>query len=163
MLWPKCFAPTAYSYSVTLNYRSSRYKSHRYRLCIQFERKLSDKYSGVWNGHFYWRFPSKLGGRKKTKLQDVISLVLPRVPSYFKRRVKEKKKLFWKAAKFHICPIELAPDEAVKRSDPFRDSEKNGAAECVPAREDKSSIKFGLLPRKGNKSKWRSTQIFFDT
>ena len=51
----------------------------------------------------------------------------------------------------------------MKRSDPFRDSEKNGAAECVPAREDKSSTKFGLLPRKGNRSKWHSTQIFFNT
>ena len=49
----------------------------------------------------------------------------------------------------------MAPDEAVKWSDPFRDSEKNGAAE----REDKSSIKFGLLPRKGNKSKWLNTNI----
>ena len=47
----------------------------------------------------------------------------------------------------------MAPDEAVKRSDPFHDSEKNGAVECVLAREDKSSIKFGLLPRKGNRSK----------
>ena len=57
----------------------------------------------------------------------------------------------------------MAPDEAVKWSDPFRDSEKNGAAECVPASEDKSSIKFGLLPRKGNKSKRHSRQIFFNT
>ena len=47
---------------------------------------------------------------------------------------------------------DLALDEAVKRNDPFCDSEKNGAAECWLAREDKSSIKFGLLPWKGNKS-----------
>ena len=54
-------------------------------------------------------------------------------------------------------------DEAVKWSDLFCDNEKNGAAECVLAREDKSSIKFGLLPRKGNKSKWNSRQIFFNS
>ena len=64
---------------------------------------------------------------------------------------------------FIFVQWELAPDEAVKWSDPFHDSEKNGAAECVLACEDKSSIKFSLLPWKGNKSKWHSTQILFNT
>ena len=64
---------------------------------------------------------------------------------------------------FIFVQWELVPDKAVKWSDPFPNSEKNGAAECVPAHKDKSSIKFGLLPRKGNKSKWHSTQIFFNT
>ena len=64
---------------------------------------------------------------------------------------------------FLFVQWELAPDEAVKWSDRFHDSKRNGAVECVPAHEDKSSIKFGLLPQKGNKSKWHSIQIFFNT
>ena len=63
---------------------------------------------------------------------------------------------------FTFVQWKLAPDNTVKWSDPFHDSKKkNGAAECVPVCEYKSSIKFGLLPRKGKKSKWHSTQIFF--
>ena len=67
---------------------------------------------------------------------------------------------------FILVEWELARDEAVKWWDPFRNSKKkkkNGAAECAPAREEKSSIKFGLRVRKGNKSKWHSTQIFFNS
>ena len=41
-----------------------------------------------------------------------------------------------------------------------RQQKKNGAMECILVHEDKSSIKFGLLPWKGNKLKWHSTQIF---
>ena len=41
----------------------------------------------------------------------------------------------------------------MKWSDPFRNSEKNGAMERVLAHENKSSINFGLLAQKGNKSK----------
>ena len=63
---------------------------------------------------------------------------------------------------FIFVQRELARDEAVKWSDHFCDGKKNGAAECIPACEDKSSIKFGLLARKGNKLKWRSTQILFN-
>ena len=40
-------------------------------------------------------------------------------------------------------------------------AKKKSAVECVPARGDKSSIKFGLLPWKGNKWKWHSTQVLF--
>ena len=80
--------------SLTLNKRSRRNKSHRYISWLQFERDLNAEYSGVWNEQFYWHFPSKLFGRKNTKLQDVISLVLVRVLSYFKRPVKEQN-LFW--------------------------------------------------------------------
>ena len=39
----------------------------------------------------------------------------------------------------------------------------HGAMEWVPACEEKSSIKFGLLPLKGDKSKWHSTQMFFNS
>ena len=45
---------------------------------------------------------------------------------------------------------------------PFMTAEKNGAAECIPTREEKSSNKFGLLPQKGNTSKWHSIQMFFN-
>ena len=64
---------------------------------------------------------------------------------------------------FMFVQWELVLDEAVKWSDPFRDSEKNGAVECVLMPKNISRIKFGLLPRKGNRSKWHSTQIFFNT
>ena len=40
--------------------------------------------------------------------------------------------------------------------------QKNGAVECVPVREDKSSIKLDLLPQKDNKLKWHSTQILIN-
>ena len=80
--------------SLTLNYWSRCYKSHWYISWIQFKREFNTEYSGVWNEQFYWHFLSKLCRRKKTKLQNVISLVLPRVPSYFKCRVKEQN-LFW--------------------------------------------------------------------
>ena len=68
-------------------------KSQQY-IWIQFERELNDEYSGIWNEQFYWHFPSKLCGRKRAKIYDVISLVLLQVSSYFKRRVKEKS-LLW--------------------------------------------------------------------
>ena len=38
---------------------------------------------------------------------------------------------------FIFFQLEFAPDEAVKWSGPFHDSEKNSAAECVPACEGK--------------------------
>ena len=43
----------------------------------------------------------------------------------------------------------------MKGSDPFHvsEGEKKDAAGYVPASEDKNSIKFGLLPQKGNQSK----------
>ena len=54
---------------------------------------------------------------------------------------------------FIFVQQKLAPEEAAKRRDPFHDSEKNGATECVPVCEDKSSTKIDLLAWKGNKSK----------
>ena len=41
---------------------------------IQSERELNDKYIGIWNEQFYWHFPSKLCGRKKTKLMLVCEI-----------------------------------------------------------------------------------------
>ena len=46
---------------------------------------------------------------------------------------------------------ELAWDEAVKWSDSFCDSKNSDATECLLAREEKSSIKLGLLPQKDKK------------
>ena len=47
---------------------------------------------------------------------------------------------------FIFVQWELVRDKAVKWSDSFCDSEKNGAAEHVLVCEDKSSIEFSLLP-----------------
>ena len=45
-------------------------------------------------------------------------------------------------------------DEAINKVTPYAIAHtKNGAMERVPAHKDKSSIKFGLLPLKGNTSK----------
>ena len=59
--------------------------------------------------------------------------------------------------------MRIGAGRSCERKDPFRDSEIMGAVECRPAREDKSSIKYGLLSRIDNKSKRRSTQIFFNS
>ena len=91
-----------------------------------------------------------------------VSLVLLRVWRYFKHQVEEQN-LFWYAAKFHICPMRIGMGQSCEMKWPLPRQQKNSAVECVPACEDKSSIRFGLLARKGNKSKWHSTQIFFNS
>ena len=93
VLWPMCFARTAYSHWFITNGPAAT-------IAIDTDHEYSSKENWTTNivvyeiNNFIEVFWINFAGEKKIKIQGIISLVLLRVQSYFKHQVKEQN-LFW--------------------------------------------------------------------
>ena len=154
VLWPTCFTRTAYSHSLKTNGPAITRvigTYHKYSLKENWTMNTAVNEMSDFINIFQVTFEEKTPNFKTSYLSFYCKFkVIPNAGL-------KSKICSVRLQNFIFVQWELAQDKSMKQNDPFRDSKKKSAVECVPARGDKSSIKFGLLPWKGNKSKRHSS------
>ena len=148
VLWPMCFIRTADRHSLKTNGPTVTITINTYHECSSKENWMMN--TVVYEmGNFYWHFPSKYlsfycefevisnAGLKSRICSNRVQISYLSTENWFRMKL-------WN---------EVTPFATAKKIVP----------RSVYWRGIKSSSKFGLLPWKGNKSKWHSIQIFFNS
>ena len=110
VLWSMCFAQNTCCHSLKTD-------CHAMTIALDTNVEYSSKENWMMNtvvceqNNFINISPSKLCRRKKTKILDIIFLILLRVQRYFKHWVKEQY-LSWWSAEFHICPMRIGAGQS---------------------------------------------------
>ena len=161
VLWSMCFAWTAYSHSLKTNGSTVTIAINTYHEHLSKENWMTSTLLYEMD-NFIDIFSVNFAEKKRPNFKTLYLLFYCNFEVISNTGLKSRI-CSDRLQNFIFVQWELALVEAVKRSDPVHDSQKKGAKECVPACENKSSIKFRLLPQKSNKSKWHSTKIFFNS